>query len=149
MSILDKLDNKPVPMNGPVRVRYFDPATGEPCDSKPEPKPRRGKESDPEARNAAMRAHARAVDEARGVQAAMDDRKRKARNERQRLARGRRTGGRNGGARRPVVVDGALYGSVAAAADAVGTTPEWLGQRLKGGACTCKGHAVEFAGAVS
>ena len=148
MSILDKLENPPESLNGPVLVSYFDPLTGEPCDTKPEPRPRRSAESDPEARNAAMRERERAVDEARELQAAMDRRKQRARYERQKPARnGGHTGGRNGGVKRPVLVDGVLYESVTAAAEACGASDGWLAQRLKGGCGTCKGHAVAFAGA--
>lgn len=39
MSILDKLENPPESLNGPVRVSYFDPATGKPlARKKPAPK---------------------------------------------------------------------------------------------------------------
>ena len=145
MSILDKLENPPESLNGPVRVRYFDPETGEPRDTKPQPLPRRRAESDPEARNAAMRERERAVDEGRELQAAMDRRKKQARYERQKQARGTHTGGHNGGVKRPVLVDGVRYESVKAAAEACGASQCWLMQRLKGGAGTCKGHAVAFA----
>lgn len=51
----------------------------------------------------------------------------------------------NGGRPRPVVVDGRLFPSVAAAAEEVGSSAQHLGTRLRGGPCTVKGHAVRFA----
>ena len=147
MSLIDKLEGEHASMIRPVRVRYFDPVTGEPCDSKPEPRKRTRKAPDPEERNAAMRAHTKAVDEAREVQEAMNRRKREAKSEarRERQRKAYRTGGHNGGVKRPVLVDGVRYESVKAAAEACGSSQCWLMQRLKGGDGTCKGHAVAFA----
>lgn len=54
-------------------------------------------------------------------------------------------GGRNGGRPRPVVVDGMLFPSVAAAAEEVGLSAQHLGTRLRGGPCTVKGRRAAFA----
>ena len=146
MSLVDKLENPPAPMNGPVRVRYFDPETGEPCDSKPEPRRRERKTLDVRAREAEQRA---AVKEAREIEDGMRKRayREKYHRRQQELREGKgRTGGRNGGVKRPVTVDGVLYESVKAAAEACGASDSWLAQRLKGGCGTCEGHAVAFAG---
>lgn len=58
---------------------------------------------------------------------------------------GWRAGDRNGGRPRPVVVDGRLFPSVAAAAEEVGMTAQHLGTRLRGGPCTVKGRRAAFA----
>ena len=146
MSLVDKLEGEHASMIRPVRVSYFDPVTGEPCDSKPEPRKRERKTLDVRAREAGMRA---AVKEAREIEDNMRKRvyREKYHRRQQELREGkRRAGGHNGGVKRPVLVDGVLYESVTAAAEACGASQCWLMQRLKGGAGTCKGHAVEFAG---
>ena len=148
MSLIDKLEGEHDSMIRPVRVRYFDPLTGEPCDRKPEPRKRERKALDARAREAELR---NAVKKAREIEDNMRKRvyREKYHRRQQELHDGRkRTGGHNGGVKRPVLVDGVRYESVKSAAEACGSSQCWLMQRLKGGAGTCKGHAVAFAEAV-
>ena len=144
MSLIDKLEGEHASMIRPVRVSYFDPTTGEPCDAKPEPRKRAEPKLDLRAWRAEQRA---AVNEAREIADNMRKRvyREKYHRRQQELRNGGHTGGRNGGVNRPVMVDGVLYESVTAAAKACGASDSWLAQRLKGGCGTCKGHAVEFA----
>ena len=120
--------------SGPVRVSYFDPRTGLPCDVKPEPlrsdKPC-GK------RHAALEREAErgmAVAEAREISERMMARRKG----------GGSRGGRRGG-RRAVLVDGLRYESVKLAAEAAGCSNRYLCTALRGGRTTVKGHAVEYA----
>ena len=46
---------------------------------------------------------------------------------------------------RPVVVDGVVYESIAAAARAMGASPSTLGSALRKGAAEYSGHEVSFA----
>lgn len=145
MSLIDKLEGEHASMIRPVRVSYFDPTTGEPCDAKPEPRKRAKKAIDARAQEAEQHA---ARKEAREIEDNMRKRvyREKYHRRQQELREGKRhTGGHNGGVKRPVVVDGVLYESVKAAAEACGSSQSWLMQRLKGGDGTCKGHAVAFA----
>lgn len=143
MSILDKLENKPESLNGPVWVSYFDPRTGEPCDSKPEPLRREQRRATAEERNAAIAKRERGEREARAISDAM--RKRAGLKPEKPRRQGKCAGGRSGAWKRPVVVDGRLFPSVTAAAEEVGTTAQHLGSRLRGGPCKVKGRAVAFA----
>lgn len=143
MSILDKLENPPESLNGPVRVSYFDLATGEPCDGKPEPLRREMKRTSVEERNAAQRERERGEREAREISDAM--RRRTGLKPDGTRRQGKRAVGRDGAWKRPVVVDGRLFPSVTAAAEEVGTTPQHLGTRLRRGPCKVKGRAVAFA----
>lgn len=117
----------------PVRVSYFDPRTGEPCDGKPEPLKRERRRATAEERNAAIRKRESDEREAREIAHKM-------------ALRRVGTGGHNGGQKRPVIVDGIRYESVAAASIAVGVSSQYLGSRLRRGATECKGCAIEFAG---
>lgn len=58
----------------PVRVSYFDPRTGEPCDSKPEPLRREKGRETVEERNAAIAKRERDEKEAREISEAMQKR---------------------------------------------------------------------------
>lgn len=118
--------------SGPVRVSYFDPRTGEPCDVKPEPL----RAPKPCAESAAVRdaRHRAAVAEAMGISERM----------RARRKGGGSKGGRRG-FRRAVLVDGLRYESVMRAAEAVGCSNRHLCTALRGGRTTVKGHAVEYA----
>lgn len=127
----------------PVRVSYFDPRTGDPCDSKPEPLRREKGRETVEERNAAIAKREREEKEAREISDAM--RKRAGLKPDGARRPSRRAGGRNGGRPRPVVVDGRLFPSVAAAAEDVGLTAQHLGSRLRGGPCTVKGRRAAFA----
>lgn len=127
----------------PVRVSYFDPRTGEPCDSKPEPLRREKGRETVEERNAAIAKREREEKEAREISDAM--RKRAGLKPDGARRPSRSAGGRNGGRPRPVVVDGRLFPSVAAAAEEVGLTAQHLGSRLRGGPCTVKGRRAAFA----
>lgn len=120
----------------PVRTRFFDPRTGEPCDSRPEPlRCEKGRET-AEERNAEIAKRERDEKEAREISDAM--RRRAGLKPDGVRWPSRRAGGRNGGRPRPVVVDGRLFPSVAAAAEEVGLTAQHLGSRLRGGPCTVK-----------
>lgn len=55
----------------PVRVSYFDPRTGEPCDSRPEPLRREKGRETVEERNAAIAKRERDEKEAREISEAM------------------------------------------------------------------------------
>ena len=55
----------------PVRVSYFDPRTGEPCDSKPEPLRREKRRETVEERNASIAERERGEREARAISGAM------------------------------------------------------------------------------
>ncbi len=111
-----------------VRVRYFDPRTGEPCDEKPEPLG-----TDRIAERIAARdawaerdgLHRAAVDEAAAVRAAA----------------AARTGGRRP---RPVVVDGVTHPSVNAAARAMGCAPSHLSKKLNAGMREHMGRSVRY-----
>ena len=127
----------------PVRTRYFDPRTGEPCDSKPEPLKREKRRETVEERNASIAERERDEKEAREISEAMR-RRAGLKPDGARLP-SMRAGGRNGGRPRPVVVDGRLFPSVAAAAEEVGLTAQHLGTRLRGGPCTVKGRRAAFA----
>lgn len=127
----------------PVRVSYFDPRTGEPLDHRPEPLVRERKRTTAEERNAAIAERERGEREARAISEAM--RKRAGLKPEKPRGQGKRAGGRSGAWKRPVVVDGRLFPSVAAAAEEVGTTAQHLGTRLRGGPCTVKGRKAAFA----
>lgn len=99
----------------PVRTRYFDPRTGEPCDSRPEPLRREKGRETVEERNAAIAKRERDEKEAREISEAM--RRRAGLKPDGARFPSMRAGGRNGGRPRPVVVDGRLFPSVAAAAE--------------------------------
>lgn len=118
--------------SGPVRVSYFDPRTGEPCETKPEPL----RAPKPCAESAAERdaRHRAAVAEAMGISERM----------RARRKGGGSKGGRRG-FRRAVLVDGLRYESVMLAAEAVGCRGPYLCTVLRSGGTTVKGHAVAYA----
>lgn len=94
--------------SGPVRLSYFDPRTGEPCDAKPEPLHGGG-----------------AAKRGIGLDAVLS------------MSRPHNA--------RPTVVDGVRYASVRAAAKAVGCSAVTLRKYLRGGAASCRGHAVAYA----
>ena len=127
----------------PVRTRFFDPRTGDPCDSRPEPIRREPRRETVEERNAAIAKRERDEKEAREISEAM--RRRAGLKPDGAPWPSRRAGGRNGGRPRPVVVDGRLFSSVAAAAEEVGLTAQHLGRRLRGGPCTVNGRRAAFA----
>lgn len=115
--------------SGEVRVSYFDPETGEPCETKPKPRPGKPKTKNEERDIAIENARKRAEDIAKKAE------RRKPEEPANQAARYRRA----------VLVDGVRFESVAAAADEVGTTPEWLGFSLRNSRETCKGRKVKFA----
>lgn len=121
--------------SGKVRISYFDPRTGEPCEEKPEPlsKAEKAKKSNIERYNERMEAQSEAAEIMRN----MEERKRQKRNKTLRENANRQ--------KRQVLVDGVLFDSVKAAAEDVGTSPEWLCHVLKSGAPKCKGRRIEFA----
>ena len=69
--LIDKLEGRPDSMVRPVRVSYFDPRTGEPCDSRPEPLRREKMRETAEERNAAIAKRERDEREAREISEAM------------------------------------------------------------------------------
>lgn len=136
MSLVDKLEGEHAYMIRPVRVSYFDPVTGEPCESKPEPRKREEPKIDLRAWRAAQRA---AYAEAREVEDGMRKRRQREKYHRQKEQRQASARGR------AVVVDGVRHGSVIDAATSIGVSYRWLLQRLKSGERTCKGHEVAYA----
>lgn len=96
-------------VSGPVRVSYFDPRTGEPCATKPEPLHR------PADREEAKRKACGCV-----------------------VVRANRRG-------KPVLVDGARYETIAAAARSIGVDKTSLGAALRSGAVEYGGRAVRYA----
>ena len=122
-----------------VRTSYFDPRTGKPCKSKPKPL-NRGEKATMTAyeKDVALR---KAQAEAAAIERGMEQRKAKLRSDRARENRARYM--------RPVLVDGVRFDSVRAAANHIGTTPEWLGTRLRAGMNTCKGRCIAFAEVVA
>lgn len=139
----DAIKSEVEPVVRPVRVSYFDPRTGEPLDHRPEPLRREQRRETAEERNAAIAERERDEREARRISEAM--RKRAGLKPDGERWPSRRAGGRNGGRPRPVVVDGMLFPSVAAAAEEVGLSAQHLGKRLRGGPCTVKGRRAAFA----
>ena len=102
-------------MVAPVRTRFFDPRTGEPCETRPEPLRREKRRETAEERNVAIVKRERDEKKAREISEAM--RRRAGLKPDGARWPSRRAGGRNGGRPRPVVVDGRLFPSVAAAAE--------------------------------
>lgn len=115
-----------------VRVGYFDPVTGEPRDTKPEPLPKKAVSRSSAYERFAQRKAAE--DEAAEIMRNMKERHANEARERHRARY-----------RRPVLVDGKLYESVTAAAKAVGTTPQHLGKTLNSGKRALKGKSIAFA----
>lgn len=120
----------------PVRVRYFDPRTGEPCDTKPEPL-----KSDRTGIDVFERDAKRAKDEkeAAEIMRSMKERKNA---EQKAKAEARR---KSGGNRKPVLVDGVLFKTSDAAAREIGTTPAYISTVLNNGGGMCKGRTIKFA----
>ena len=111
------------PRPRPVRVSYFDPRTGEPCDSKPEPLRRVERKTlrqlDAE-REAALREGAEIAERMERRKAKKSGRRAKA--------------GSPGKAAKPVTVDGVRYASIAEASRATGAACSTLAKLAKGGA---------------
>lgn len=114
-----------------VRVRYFDPVTGEPCDEKPKPLKARRKEA--LTAQQAVEKRRRDEEEAARIVAEMKARKRKP-------LRGK-SPHKNG---RSVMVDGVVYPSINEAGRATGIDGRYLGKRLREGKQTASGHDVRF-----
>lgn len=157
--------------SGPVRVSYFDPRTGEPCDAKPEPlhgeqeRRRREREGCRESLERGRKKRAVVADgrEYESIAAAA----RAIGVDKTSLGAALRSGaveygGRavryadgpapEGGKRvmrghfkRQVVVDGVRYGSIGEAAQAAGCAPASIVNALKAGRCEVKGHVVAYA----
>ena len=157
--------------SGPVRVSYFDPRTGEPCDAKPEPlhgdQERRGREREGyreslergrkkravvvdgvEYESIAAAARAIGVDKT-SLGAAMRSGAIEYGGRAVRYAEGPAPAGgkrvMKGHFKRPVTVDGVRYGSLGEAAQAAGCVPATIVNALKAGRETVKGHAVAYA----
>lgn len=121
--------------SGPVKVSYFDPATGKPCASKPKPLERREQSGGEQKQHGGTR-------ETGGRSAATVRPRRKARESRYRPRRNELGGRANA---KPVYVDGKLYLSVREAAEAVGGNTANLATALRKGAAKYKGHDVRRA----
>ena len=121
--------------SSPIRISYFDPRTGEPCDTKPQPltKAEKSKKSNIERYNERMRAEAEAAEIMRNMEKRKNAKRSKPLQDNAKKRK------------RLVLVDGALFGSIKAAAKEVGTTPEWLHHVLKNGVPKCKGREIRFA----
>lgn len=165
------LDQGSGAVSGPVRVSYFDPRTGEPCDAKPEPlrgdQESRRRERDGyraslargwkkravlvggvEYESIAAAARAIGVDKT-SLGAAMRSgaveyggRAVRYADEPTPIAKKRVV---NGHYSRPVILDGVRYASVKEAAAAAGCVPGAMHNALKAGRELVKGHAVAYA----
>ena len=128
-----------------VRTRYFDPATGEPCDSKPVPlsKQRERAESVRE-RDAKRRAAER---EAAEIMRKMAERKKAERKQAERKKKDKPKPAKEKRDRRakPVLVDGVLFDSATEAAKHIGANLSHFCAVLRNGGGKCKGHRIEFA----
>ena len=158
-------------VSGPVRVSYFDPRTGEPCATKPEPlhgdQERRGREREGyreslergrkkravvvdgvEYESIAAAARAIGVDKT-SLGAAMRSGAVEYGGRAVRYADGPAPAGgkrvMKGHFKRQVVVDGVRYARLMDAAEAVGCSQSYLSMRLKDGYDLVKGHAVAYA----
>lgn len=120
------------PAPSEVRVRYFDPRTGEPCDTKPEPL--NGKrESMSLLEREAKRIEAE--EEAAAIMRNMKERNKAIRKEKAKA----------NGRKKPVLVDGKRFESLLAAAKEVGTTQAYISTILKNGGGIVKGRQVYLA----
>ena len=134
-----------------VRVRYFDPVTGEPCDSKPMPlsKQREQMESVRERDAKRRKAEAEAAEIMRKMkerkQAEKAERKREAERKKRAAPKPAPSKAKRDGRTKPVLVDGVLYGSATAAAEAIGANFSHFCAVLRSGGGRCKGHRIEFA----
>ena len=106
--------------SGPVRVSYFDPRTGEPCDEKPEPLKRKAARKTPR-----QLSEERAAAEREGAEIAERMAARRAK------PRKRAESGRS---KKPVVVDGVRYASQAEASAATGIARSTLSRKSAQGA---------------
>lgn len=113
-----------------VRVRYFDPMTGEPCATKPKPL-RKQKQQELTAEEK-YRQRKEAEREAAEIMENMRNRRRKS-------------SWSTWGRKRAVLVDGVLFESVTKAAEEVGTSATYLGKAISAGQEYVKGHRVAFA----
>lgn len=121
-----------------VRVRYFDPRTGEPCDEKPVPLGR----DEVAERMAARDAWATRDAEHR---AAVEDADRIMCEARERRSSKARAAARRGGRRpKPVIVDGVRHPSVSAAARSIGCAVSHLNKKLNAGIGEHMGHSVRY-----
>ena len=119
-----------------VRVRYFDPRTGEPCESKPEPlRTQRERITNFEKDEKRIRDE----EEAAEIMRNMKERKKAERQAKADSRKGSR------GNRKPVIVDGVVFKTSEAAAREVGTTPAYISTVLNHGGGMCKGRMVAFA----
>lgn len=166
------LDQGSGAVSGPVRVSYFDPRTGEPCDEKPEPLHTQADREEAKRKACGcvvVRANRRGkpvlVDGVRYETIAAAARSIGV--DKTSLGAAIRSGAVEYGGRavryadgpapacgrrvmkghfkRPVTVDGVRYGSLGEAAQAAGCVPATIVNALKAGRETVKGHAVAYA----
>lgn len=158
-------------VSGPVRVSYFDPRTGEPCATKPEPlhgdqeRRIREREGYRESLKRGRRCRAVVVDGVRYESIAAAARAIGV--DKTSLGAAMRSGAVEYGGRsvryadeptpaakkrvvsghysRPVILDGVRHASVKEAAAAAGCVPGAMHNALKAGRETVKGHAVAYA----
>lgn len=158
--------------SGPVRVSYFDPRTGEPCATKPEPlhRPADREEAKRKAcgcvvvranrrgkpvlvdgvRYETIAAAARSIGvDKTSLGAAIRSGAVEYGGRSVRYADGPAPAGgkrvMKGHFKRPVTVDGVRYGSLGEAAQAAGCVPATIVNALKAGRDKVKGHAVAYA----
>ena len=131
----EKLKEKPTVSRGygKVRISYFDPVTGKPCNEKPEPLHVQRERRQTAAER--FEQHQRGVAEAAEIAANM----------KRRNAKERRAKGCKGYPGRAVLVDGELFKSVTAAAEEIGVHNSYLSKQLLAGAKQCHGRMIEFA----
>ena len=130
-----------------VRVRYFDPVTGEPCDSKPEPLSKQREQMESVRERDAKRR--KAEQEAAEIMRKMAERKKAEQAERKRKAEPKPVpvprNGKRDGRTKPVLVDGVLFESATEAAKSIGANFSHFCAVLRNGGGKCKGHRIEFA----
>lgn len=134
----EPLQEKPSESRGcsEVRISYFDPATGEPCSEKPRPLSMQREEGQTsQERNAKRMAD---IEEAAEIMRSMKARRTKENKGKKKLLQ-------HSSKKRPVLVDGVRYQSVAAAAEEIGTPSQYLGKQLLSGKRFLKGRRIEFA----
>lgn len=120
--------------SGPVKVSYFDPATGKPCASKPKPLGKREQRGGEQERRGGTR-----ETRSERIPATARPRRKASRYE----PKVNELGGRRNA--KPVYVDGKLYLSVREAAEAVGGNVANLAAALREGRDRYKGHDVRRA----
>lgn len=121
-----------------VRISYFDPLTGEPCESKPKPRPAKAQPTLTALDRDRIKEAERK--EAADIMKAMAERKKSKSEPKSR--KGVRVGGR---AARPVLVDGVRYETIGAAANVLGVSVQYAHKSISNGKTIIRGRTVAFA----